>query len=293
MPRPSIRKTLLTVLAAMAAGLLALPSGAAAGSTQKGTIVHAGPSVVTTEQTPDGSWKYLVDGQEQTFIGIGYNPIYRNLSNAQRAANYGRDFAMMRDAGVNTILGWDADKGYEQDKWDELTLDVANQYGMRVVMPLNLSPEGDYTDPAFVGALKEQAREKLARFKDKPALRMWGVGNEVYWVMNPDMWPAFSQAYLDIIDLFHEEDPNHPVIYREAEDTYVPELKQALQDSGDMRPWLLYGMNIYDKDPRPLLAEWPDLGMDRPMLVSEFGAQGDTPQERAEGYVDMGRAIRG
>jgi len=65
-----------------------------------------------------------------------------------------------------------------------------------------------------------------------------------------------------------------------------------LQDSGDMRPWLLYGMNVYDKDVRPILRDWPDYELDRPVLVSEFGAEGDTPEERAQGYLDMWRGIR-
>lgn len=272
--------------------LLATQAGAASPTQTTPKASPRQPSAVSTAKAPDGSYKYIVNGREQVLIGMGYDPIYRNLPDAQRQANYRRDFALLRNAGVNTITGWDADKGYEQDKFDELTLDTANEFGLGVVMPLNLSPEGDYRDPVFVGALKQQARDKLQRFKDYPALRMWGVGNEVYWVMNPDMWPAFSKAYLEIIDLFHEMDPNHPVIYREAEDTYVPELAQALRDSGDMRPWLLYGMNIYDKDPRSILSHWPDLGLDRPMMVSEFGAEGSGTASRAAGYVDMWRAVR-
>jgi len=82
------------------------------------------------------------------------------------------------------------------------------------------------------------------------------------------------------------------VIYREAEDTFVPAIAQSLRDSGDMRPWLLYGMNIYDKDPEPLLSRWPDYGLDRPVFVSEFGAQGGTPEERALANVSMWNAIR-
>src|SRR6266581_4583159 len=104
------------------------------------------PSVVTTVKAPDGSYKYLVNGQEQLFIGMGYDPIYRYLPRDQRAANYHRDFQILREAGVNTITGWDADKGYEQDKFDELTLDIANIYGIGVVMALNLPPEGDYNN---------------------------------------------------------------------------------------------------------------------------------------------------
>ncbi|HLY67050.1 MAG TPA: glycoside hydrolase family 2 TIM barrel-domain containing protein, partial [Chloroflexota bacterium] len=161
-----------------------------------------------------------------------------------------------------------------------------------VVMPLNLPPDGDYRDAQFVAELMDQARTKVTRFKDNPALRMWGVGNEVMSGMDPDMYPAFLDAYMQIVDLFHQLDPNHPVIYREAEDEVVPVLAEKLQDSGDMRPWLLYGMNIYDKDPRPLLDRWPSYGLDRPLVISEFGSQGDNPGERAQAYLDMWHAIR-
>jgi len=252
---------------------------------------HA-PSYVAIVKEPDGSYQYQVNGEPQVFIGMGYDPIYRHLSDAQRAANYRRDFQILRDAGVNTITGWDADKGYEQDKFDELTLDTANDYGIGVVMPLNLPPEANYEDPAVVDDLLSQARAKVERFKNHPALRMWGVGNEVFWEMDPEMYPAFQDAYLKIIDLFHQMDPHHPVIYREAEDRYMPEIIDMLSASGDMRPWLTFGLNIYNKDPDPMLSQWPSYGLDRPVFVSEFGAEGDTPEERAEGYLDMWKAIR-
>jgi beta-galactosidase/beta-glucuronidase len=249
-------------------------------------------SHVTTVKRADGSYAYLVNGREELFIGMGYDPIYRYFSDEQREASYRRDFAILRDAGVNTITGWDADKGYEQDKFDEITLDTAYEYGIGVVMPLNLPPEGDYEDPAFVASLMEEGRAKVARFKEHPALRMWGVGNEVFWEMDPEMYPAFQAAYVKIADMFHQLDPDHPVIYRESEDRYVPQFIEMLEGTGDPRPWLLYGMNVYSQDIRPLLERWPNYGLDRPVLVSEFGAEGDTPEERAEGYLDMWRAIR-
>ena len=97
--------------------LRALPAALLIASTFVTSASAAGnkPSVVTTVKEPDGSYKYLVNGQEQLFIGMGYDPIYRHLPQDQRAANYHRDFQMLSEAGVNTITGWDADKGYEQD----------------------------------------------------------------------------------------------------------------------------------------------------------------------------------
>jgi len=144
---------------------------AISGMTPSVQAAGTGPSHVTTAKQPDGSYKYLVNGQPQVFIGMGYDPMYRFLPSEQRAANYRRDFQLLKKAGVNTITGWDADKGYEQDKFDELTLNLANEYGIGVVMPLNLPPEADYRDPNVVADLMAQGKAKVERFKDNPALR--------------------------------------------------------------------------------------------------------------------------
>ncbi|MDP2727782.1 MAG: hypothetical protein Q8P59_09590, partial [Dehalococcoidia bacterium] len=87
-----------------------MPFIAAESRTPQGT-----PSIVMVENLGDGSFRYLVNGEPQVFIGMGYNPIYRYLSDEERAANYNRDFRILCKAGVNQITGWDADKGYEQD----------------------------------------------------------------------------------------------------------------------------------------------------------------------------------
>ncbi|TAK34629.1 MAG: hypothetical protein EPO21_08980, partial [Chloroflexota bacterium] len=254
--------------------------------------IIAGPSVVTTEKGPDGSYQYLVDGVPQVFIGMGYNPIYRYLSDAERAANYDRDFRILCQAGVNTITGWDADKGYEQDKFDELTLDYASRYGLGVVMPFYLPPDGDYQDPAFTEELLELAAAKIVRFMHHPALRMWGVGNEVLTEMPQQMWPAFGEFYLQLADLFHVLDANHPVIYREAEDIYLAELTEMLELDTQQRPWLLYGTNVYSERIDAILADWPSHGFDIPLIVSEFGAYPYWTGGRAEGYVRMWQTIR-
>jgi len=250
------------------------------------------PSSVSIGTGPGDRYSYVVNGQEQTFIGMGYNPIYRFLTPLQRGADYARDFRLMCQAGVNTITGWDADKGYQQDTFDELTLFEANQYGIGVVMPFYLPPDGDYNDPDFLAALTNDARTKIERFKGNPALRMWGLGNEVLTIMPPEMHDSFLSFYLTLADVFHTLDPNHPVIYREAEDAYVPALAEALQESGDPRPWLLYGTNVYNQNIGPILGRWPSYGLNRPLFVSEFGPGGAQAGQRGLDYASMWRTIR-
>ncbi|MDP2660770.1 MAG: glycoside hydrolase family 2 TIM barrel-domain containing protein [Dehalococcoidia bacterium] len=254
---------------------------------------RASPSRVLVEKTGDNVFRYLVNGEPQVFIGMGYNPIYRYLSDQERAANYDRDFRILCQAGVNHITGWDADKGYEQDKFDELTLDYAHKYGIGVVMPFFLPFDGDYFDEAFRRDLLDQAATKVVRFRDHPALRMWGVGNEVFLDgLPPEMTTVFGRFYLELADLIHGLDPNHPVIYREGEDIFVPIIVRFLQRRPPEREWLLYAMNVYTTEIERILDTWPDYGFDRPLFVSEFGAEEDWPGGRAMGYVDMWRMIR-
>lgn len=267
-------------------GLFVLAAPAAAQTAQ------LGPSVVTTTVAPNGKYSYLVNGKDTLFVGMGYNPIYRYLSAPQRAADYQRDFKILCQAGVNTITGWDTDKGYDQDKFDELTLDSANRYGIGVVMPVALPPNADYSDPSLTGSLLRDAAAKVQRFKNNPGLRMWGVGNEVLVNMPEEVHATYLAFYLSLIDTIHAADPNHPVIYRDAEDSSVPELAQALQDSGDPRPWLLYGSNIYSTETNDILNRWPSYNLGRPMVVTEFGVEGRTPALRALGYATMWSTIR-
>lgn len=255
------------------------------------TALEPAPSYVAIETEADGAHRYVVNGEPQLFIGMGYNPIYRYLRDGERGRLYERDFKMLCEGGVNHITGWDADKGYDQDKFDELTLDTALRYGIGVVMPLNLPPEGDYTDAAFVDRLMEEGRAKLDRFRRHPGLRMWGIGNEVLTEMPRPMYPAFARAYLRIIDMFHDLDPNHPVIYREAEDVFVPGIKRFIERRGE-RPWFFYGINIYSMELEGILDRWPDHDFGRPLFVSEFGAEPLWPGGRAINYVNMWRMIR-
>ena len=252
-----------------------------------------GPSVVSVERTGNGAYVYLVDGEAQFMTGVGYNAIYRFLSAEERAARYDADFGKMRAAGINTIVGWDADKGYEQDKFDQLTLDNAFEHGLGVIMPFYLTPEGNYADPGFRAQLKAELAAKVQTYKNHPALRMWGVGNEVIeGVIASGQVVAFGGFYLELADTVHELDPNHPVIYREAEDVYLPLLTWYRPADGVERPWLLYGMNIYTFRLEQILANWPPVGGAMPLFVTEFAPEGWSRRDRPFGYLRMWGMMR-
>ena len=55
----------------------------------------------------------------------------------------------------------------------------------------------DYSDKAQVAAQLESAREMVLKYKDHPALLMWGVGNEMEGFddgNNPAIWKAVNDV---------------------------------------------------------------------------------------------------
>lgn len=246
--------------------------------------LKAGPSKVVISGA-EYAYSYMVNGRPEKIQGVGYNPRYSHLSPAERAARYDRDFAQMKAAGVNTILGW------EREQFDELVLDKAQEYGLGVVMPYYLSRDGDYANPAYQQAVEQDVKGWVRRFQKYRALRMWGIGNEVIHGMgrNPDtpQARAFAQFYVRLADEVHATDPDHPVIYRDAEDLYLGPLRDAFQKGGGRRPWFVYGVNFFTLRICEALQDWPKKRMDVPLIVSEFAPSGLRPEDRPKGYLRM------
>jgi hypothetical protein len=244
-------------------------------------------------------YTYRVGGSRQVIRGMGYNPTYARLPADERAARYDRDFAAMRQAGVNTVLGW------VTGEFDRLLLDRAQAHGLGVILPYDLDPELDYSSPGVRDAVGREVLDWVERYRDHPALRMWGLGNEVLHKLVFPSWMKlrgdplhearaadFAAFYVDLIDEVHRIDPDHPVIYRDAEDTYLPRLREVLNKGGVRRPWFVYGINIYTPRLAEVIADWPNRGLDAALLISEFGPGGAGPRDRPRGYRDMWAMVR-
>src|SRR2546430_16245773 len=83
-----------------------------------------------------------------------------------------------------------------------------------------------------------------------------------------------SGFLIETADAVHAADPGHPVIYREAEDIYIPPLAEAMAARPAPRPWFIYGMNFYTYRLSDALKGWQKRGYDLPLVVTEFGAPG-------------------
>jgi beta-galactosidase/beta-glucuronidase len=237
----------------------------------------------------------------QTIRGVGYNPWYANLSPNDRSALYERDFSDMRRLGFNTIEGW------FEGQFDSVTLNAAADNGIGVLMPFELNQDWDYTDPNVQASILARLSAYVEQYKDYPAVRMWAPGNEnlhrilfAHWISQVNdptaraRAAAFAAFLPKLVDRIHELDPNHPVLYRDAEDLYLQWITNAFtQAGGGDRPWLVYGANLYSSARlQQVIANWPNQWPGRPLVISEYAPGGMGPADRPAGFQQDWQVIR-
>lgn len=247
-------------------------------------------------------FQLLVNGQPEVIRGMGLNTQYtRDLTPEQRDARLDSDFAAMRAMGVNTVLGWDP------NEFDSTLLDRAEDHDLGVVMPFEIDPATDFTDPATRAQLTQEVLAWVAKYRAHPALRMWGIGNEVLHKIVHPVWlggpqdaarvtaaRAFVDWEIETADAVHAMDPYHPVTYRDAEDAFANWMVEGLHRHGlpDARTWFLWGTNCYTNRLDQIIANWPKVGMESPLWVSEFAPGGLAIPDRPDGFEAMWASIR-
>jgi hypothetical protein len=257
------------------------------------------PSRVEIVQSSSG-FVYLVNGTPQVIKGMGLNTQYHSeLSPSDRRARLEADLTEMQSMGVNTLVGWDP------AEFDGVLLDAAQRHGIGVVLPFDLSPDADYTDPAVRAELTSRVLDWVNQYRNYSALRMWGLGNEVLhkivhptWVGPQDPHQAaearaFSDWLVETADVIHAADPNHPVTYRDAEDAFVGWISRALErHRAESRSWFLYGTNCYQDYLSGIVDNWPDQGAGLALWVSEFAPGGLAIPDRPPAFTEMWGYIR-
>ncbi len=118
----------------------------------------------------------------------------------------------LAEAGANSIRTWGADDIGAR-------LDEAHAHGLSVTVGIWLGHERhgfDYSDESQVAEQFENARQAVLRYKDHPAVLLWGIGNEMEGFESGDD-PAIWAAVNDIAAMVKQIDPNHPTMTVTAE----------------------------------------------------------------------------
>ncbi len=113
-------------------------------------------------------------------------------------------FDLLQASGANSIRIWST------GRFD--LLDSAAQHGMTVSMGLYVRPERtgmDYNDPYAVRGQIEQLKTEILKYKDHPALLLWGIGNEMdLRYANFKVWDTVEE----LARFIKEVDPHHPTM---------------------------------------------------------------------------------
>ncbi len=198
-------------------------------------------------QKSDSGWQLLRGGEPYFIHGAGGDGPLDELA----------------AAGANSIRTWGGDVGS--------LLDDAHELGMTVTVGIWLGHERhgfDYNDEAQVVAQLEQAREMVLRYKDHPALLLWGIGNEMEGVEdgdNPIIWKAVN----DVAAMVKELDPNHPTMTVTA---FVH--GERIEFLHNQSPAIdIHGVNAYG-GAQVVPQFLSDGGASKPFVLTEFGPVG-------------------
>lgn len=229
--------TSMTTSAVDAASLQAAPPQAAT----------AAPKVTKLAQNA-GKWQLMRDGQPYFIRGVG--------GDGSKVA--------LKAAGGNSFRTWGADNLDKQ-------LDEAQRLGLTVTVGMWLGHKEhgfDYNDPKQVAEQFERAKAAIDKYKNHPAVLMWGIGNEME-IGFPDDYPAVWQAVQQIAAYAKKVDPNHPTMTVVAEigGNKVGNINKYCPDID------VIGLNSYGGGPS-LAERYVKAGGVKPYAVTEFGPPG-------------------
>lgn len=157
-------------------------------------------------------------------------------------------------------------------------LDAAQKAGLKVIVGLWLGQPrlgADYSDPAFVARQNDEITAIVTRYRDHPALLMWGIGNEIEVEVPDDaaLWPEIGAAAA----LVKKLDPKHPTlaVLAETGSDKVRKLRAAAPDI-DVLGINTYGGAIYTAEARAREQGWTG-----PVVITELGALGQWQAAKA------------
>lgn len=201
----------------------------------------------------------------KTHQGNGWTLVRDGKPYEVKGAGGDGDKALLAERGGNSARTW----GVGDDTLGRL--DDAHKHGLTVAVGIWLGHERhgfSYDDPKQVREQFEAARDAVMKFKDHPAVLVWGVGNEMEEyaaTTKPKIWKAVN----DIAKMIKELDPNHPTMTVVAEigGDRVASIHEQCPDID------IVGINSYG-GVTSIPARYKEAGGTKPYLITEFGPPG-------------------
>jgi hypothetical protein len=187
----------------------------------------------------------------------------------------GKPYFITSAGGVDAIASLAASGGNSVRTWgaDDITpiLDEAHRLGMSVTVGIWLEHERhgfDYNNADQVAAQFDRAQAAILKYKNHPAVLMWGIGNEMEGDGNDAaIWSAINS----IAAMAKRLDPHHPTMTVIAE---LGDKGQKIQNIHRLCPEIdIIGINTYGGGPS-VAQRYKQFGGTKPFIITEFGPNG-------------------
>lgn len=213
----------------------------------------AGEGVVIAPRD-GGGWMLQVDGKPFPIRGVGGSS----------------HLDLLKASGGNAIRTWGIQELEKQVDGKRL-IDRAHELGLKVVPGMWVGHERHgfrYDDPAMVLKQRAEVQAAVRKWKDHPAVLMWGLGNEMEGVTSATGSEAVYRELEELAKLVKAEDARHPVMsviaWNPAKAAPIMRLCPSLD---------VLGVNSYGAAsgaPEALKRA----GWKKPFAVTEFGVSG-------------------
>jgi hypothetical protein len=185
------------------------------------------------------------------------------------------NYEKMVQIGANSVRVWGVENA-------ESVLDEAQKKGISVMLGLWMNQERqgfDYDNSEKVQKQFNYYKTIIERYKNHPALLMWGIGNELDLdYKNPNAWNAVQ----DIAKFIHQADPNHPTstVTAGLDSMDVVYIKERCPDIE------ILGINTYG-DIGNVPKNIKNFGWDKPYMITEWGPRGYWEAPQTEWKVSL------
>ncbi len=218
--------------------------------------IHAGTSSkVTVDQQPGGEASLIVNSQPFFIKGVGG---YQYLDT-------------LKEMGGDSIRTW-SPEAIDETINGQRVGDYCADNGIFITLGIWIAHERhgfNYSDKKMVQEQRDKVRSIVRKYKDEPALLMWGLGNEMEGPTNDGADPRIWKELNELAKIVKQEDPNHPVmtVIAGAGTTKVKAVKQYYPEID------VLGVNAYG-GAAGVGAGLVSSGWEKPFVLTEFGPVG-------------------
>jgi len=217
--------------------------------------------VVEVASTPNAGWQLLRDGEPYVVRGAGGDTHLEELI----------------AIGGTTIRTWGIDQ-LEARVDGKTLLERCQELGLTIMAGIWIehSRHGfDYSNPSQLQRQRDMVRESVRRYKNHPAILLWGLGNEMEGPSADGSDARVWRELNELAKIVKEEDPDHPVCTVIA-GASAKKIQALMRDYTTLD---ILGINAYG-GAASVGEAVAAAGWTKPFILAEFGPTGHWEVEK-------------